>query len=233
MSLRHVCKTYLSHVLKTSWGHAFKTSSRCLADKKWGYVYLTNLNAYVCKKSLFHKSIVQCFSAKSEQVISGPWFNMLMLFRNSNLNRYHLGRVDSKYALRILSCKSLDWTMDATHQEKEILTSEGDYKTGSNGHYSHETKMVKGPSCEVNCNLQLDQCTVWEAVKWKSSTLCLVYSTRYPRLTQLRKSHCSCYCAFLVWWQVFRSLGTGRFIALLACMWIRAKDLRLMKAYYL
>ena len=126
MSSRHVCKTSLSHVCKTSWRHAFKTSSRCLADKKWGYMYLANLNAYVCKKSLFHKSIVQCVSAKSEQVISGPWFNMLMLFRNSHLNRYHLGRVDSKYALRILSCKSIDWTMDATHQEKEILASEGD-----------------------------------------------------------------------------------------------------------
>ena len=49
---------------------------------------------------------------------------MLVSFRNSPLNWYHLGRVEPKYALRILSGKSLELAMDATHQEKEILTSE-------------------------------------------------------------------------------------------------------------
>ena len=53
---------------------------------------------------------------------------MLMQFRNFTLNCYHVDRVGSNYAPRILSCKRFDVAMDATHQEKEILTSEGGMK---------------------------------------------------------------------------------------------------------
>ena len=46
--------------------------------------------------------------------------------------------------------------------------------------------MVKGPSWEINCNLQLDECTVWAAAKYESSTLCLVHSTKCkPGLTHV------------------------------------------------
>ena len=36
--------------------------------------------------------------------------------------------------------------------------------------------MVKGPSCQINYNLQIDECTVWAAANYESSTLCLVHS---------------------------------------------------------
>ena len=49
---------------------------------------------------------------------------MLVQFRNSPQNCYHLDRVESTYTLRILSCKRLGVAMVAKHQEKEIPTSE-------------------------------------------------------------------------------------------------------------
>ena len=59
----------------------------------------------------------------------------------------------------------------------------GDYETGKKQPYLRGSEMVKGPSWEINCNLQLDECTVWAAAKYESSTLCLVHSTRCrPRL---------------------------------------------------
>ena len=50
----------IRHFLKTSC--ILNTSSRCLGDKQnvyWGYLYLTNLNAYIfdLTKSLFNKPI--------------------------------------------------------------------------------------------------------------------------------------------------------------------------------
>ena len=54
----------------------------------------------------------------------------------------------------------------------------GDYETGKKQPYLRGSEMVKGPSCEINCNLQLDECTVWAAAKYESSTLCLVHSRR-------------------------------------------------------
>ena len=53
-----------------------------------------------------------------------------------------------------------------------------DYETGKKQPYLRGSEMVKGPSWEINCNLQLDECTVWAAAKYESSTLCLVHSRR-------------------------------------------------------
>ena len=54
----------------------------------------------------------------------------------------------------------------------------GDYETGKKQPYLRGSEMVKGPSWEINCNLQLDECTVWAAAKYESSTLSLVHSRR-------------------------------------------------------
>ena len=48
-------------------------------------------------------------------------------------------------------------------------------KTGSNEHYSRESEMIKRPSFEIHCNLQLDECTVWVAAKYESSTSFLAH----------------------------------------------------------
>ena len=45
-------------------------------------------------------------------------------FRNFTVSTYHVGRIGSNYTTRVLSCKNLYVAMDATHQEKEILTPE-------------------------------------------------------------------------------------------------------------
>ena len=49
-----LCWKRLQNVLKTWLEDTFKTSWR---QKKWGYLYLTNLTAYVSNKSILHKSI--------------------------------------------------------------------------------------------------------------------------------------------------------------------------------
>ena len=41
------------------------------------------------------------------------------------MNTYYLGEVGSNYIPQLLSWKTLNVAMDATHQEKEIRTSEG------------------------------------------------------------------------------------------------------------
>ena len=64
-----------------------------------------------------------------------------------------------------------------TSRERNTNTRE-DYETGKKQPYLRRSEMVKGPSCKINCNLQLDECTVWAAAKYESSTLCLVHSTR-------------------------------------------------------
>ena len=53
---------------------------------------------------------------------------MLVQLRNSSLNCYRLERLESKYTLLILSCKSLGVAISATRQEKEILKSEATTK---------------------------------------------------------------------------------------------------------
>ena len=46
--------------------------------------------------------------------------------------------------------------------------------------------MAKGQSCEINCNLQLDACTVSAAAKYESSILRLIHLTRCrPGLTHV------------------------------------------------
>ena len=61
-----------------------------------------------------------------------------------------------------------------------------DCKTGSNEHYSRGSKMIKGRSFEIHCILQLDECTVWVAAKYESSTSFLVHLTRSrPGLTHV------------------------------------------------
>ena len=52
--LEGVLKTCLEDALKTCLENVFKTSS---GQKKWGYLYLTNLNVCVSNKSIFHKSV--------------------------------------------------------------------------------------------------------------------------------------------------------------------------------
>ena len=59
------------------------------------------------------------------------------------MNTYHLGRVGSNYTPRLLSCKSLYVAMDATHQEKEILTSEGIMKLERNNLIYAEVKWLR------------------------------------------------------------------------------------------
>ena len=62
----------------------------------------------------------------------------------------------------------------------------GDFETGKKQPYLRGSEMVKGPSCEINCNLELEECTVWAASKYESSTLCLVHSMRCrPGLTHV------------------------------------------------
>ena len=65
----------------------------------------------------------------------------------------------------------------STSRERNTNIRE-DYETGKKQPYLRGSEMVKGPSWEINCNLQLDECTVWAAAKYESSTLCLVHSTR-------------------------------------------------------
>ena len=89
-------------------------------------------------------------------------------------------------------------TRDATHKDKKNTNIRGDWQTENNEHYSSRTEMVRGPICEIICNLQLNKCTVWAAAKYESSTLCLVHSARYsPVLMHAGKIACSCYSALL------------------------------------
>ena len=84
-------------VLKTSW-RFFKTclqdmSSRCSEDmssrylqailetKKWGYLYLKNLNGYVSNKSIFHKSIPDESKANPKSSIRTQWFQYSSYFK--------------------------------------------------------------------------------------------------------------------------------------------------------
>ena len=62
----------------------------------------------------------------------------------------------------------------------------GDFETGKNQRYLRGSEMVKGPSCEINYILQLEECTWVAAAKYERPTLCLVYSTRCrPGLTHV------------------------------------------------
>ena len=65
----------------------------------------------------------------------------------------------------------------STSRERNTNIRE-DYETGKKQPYLRRSEMVNGPSWEINCNLQLDECTVWAAAKYESSTLCLVHSRR-------------------------------------------------------
>ena len=46
-----------------------------------------------------------------------------------------------------------------TSSERNTNTRE-DYETGKKQPYLRGSEMVKGPSCKINCNLQLDEWTV-------------------------------------------------------------------------
>ena len=61
-----VLKTCLEDVLKTCLENIFKTSWR---QKKWEYLYLTNLNVCVSYKSLFHNSMSDKSKANPKSLI--------------------------------------------------------------------------------------------------------------------------------------------------------------------
>ena len=63
--------------------------------------------------------------------------------RNFTVNTYHLGGVGSNYTPGLLSCKSVYVAMDAIHQEKEILTSEGIMKLERNNLIYAEVKWLR------------------------------------------------------------------------------------------
>ena len=72
---------YTEDVSKTSSRHVFKTSSRRLGDKKkWGYLYLTNLNGYVSNKSIFHKSLIIIYKI----INKNPVISIFVLLWNSS-----------------------------------------------------------------------------------------------------------------------------------------------------
>ena len=72
-----------------------------------------------------------------------------------------------------------------TSRERNTKIS-GDYEIEKKQRYLPRSEMGNGPSWEINCNLQLDDCPVWAASKYESSKMCLVYSTRCrPGLIQL------------------------------------------------
>ena len=79
--LQDVFKTSSTHVFKaSSLRHAFKTSLRRLGDKKWGYLYLTNLSGCVSNKSIFHKSISDESKAHPKSLIRTQWFQYSSYF---------------------------------------------------------------------------------------------------------------------------------------------------------
>ena len=82
--LEHVLKTFCKDVLKMSWKikncyaeDIFKTSSGRLGDKKWRYLYLTNLNQYVPNKSIFCQSISDKSKANPKSLIRTRWSQYL------------------------------------------------------------------------------------------------------------------------------------------------------------
>ena len=77
-----VLKTYHEDVLKTCLEDIFKTSWR---QKKWGYLYLTNLDVYVSNKSIFRNSISDESKANPKSLIE-PNISIFVLFCNSSSN---------------------------------------------------------------------------------------------------------------------------------------------------
>ena len=76
-----VFKTSSTHVFKaSSLRHAFKTSLRRLGDKKWGYLYLTNLKGYVSNKSIFHRSLIIMYKI----INKNPVISIFVLLWNSS-----------------------------------------------------------------------------------------------------------------------------------------------------
>ena len=69
--LEGVLKACLEYVLKTCLANIFKMSWR---QKKWGYLYLTNLNVCVSNKSIFHKSISDESKVNPKLLIRTQWF---------------------------------------------------------------------------------------------------------------------------------------------------------------
>ena len=76
---------------------------------------------------------------------------------------YHPEQAEAKYHLRISCWKNSDLTIDETYQAEKKTHLRGDKQTSKNEYYSCSTesiKIIKGTSCEINCNLQPDECTV-------------------------------------------------------------------------
>ena len=79
--LEDVFKTCLQNFLKICLRDIFKTSWR---QKKWGYLYLTNLNGYGSYKSKFHKSISDESKANPKSSIRTQWF--VLLWNSSSIS---------------------------------------------------------------------------------------------------------------------------------------------------
>ena len=67
--LEDILQIRFEDVLKTSWRH-----------KKWGYLYLANLNEYVSNGSIFHKSISDESKANTKSSFRTQWFQYSSYF---------------------------------------------------------------------------------------------------------------------------------------------------------
>ena len=91
-----VSKTSSRYVFRTSWRQVFKTSSGRLGDKKWGYLYLTNLKGYVSNKSIFHRSLIIMYKI----INKNPVISIFVLLWNSS--SFSILRIKTSYDCLVL-----------------------------------------------------------------------------------------------------------------------------------
>ena len=79
------------------------------------------------------------------------------------------------------------WRSHGCNTSRERNTNiRGGNETEKKEYYLRRSEMVKGPSCEIKFNLQLDECIMWAAAKYESFTLCVVHLTNCrPGLTHV------------------------------------------------
>ena len=122
------------------------------------------------------------------------------------MKTYHLGRVGSNYVPSLLSWKSLYVAIDATHQEKEILTSEEILKLERNNLIYVEVKWLRDRAARLTAT--------WN---WKNAPCEQLRSMKAPHcawsirgdvgqsLRMYQTFPWSCYGAFPASWQVLKS----------------------------
>ena len=137
------------------------------SDGRW---WFTALLTCLWKKAkdlrLVRASYLWCYSAKYELVIPGQWLTQSCCSGILPQNCYHLGRVESNCTLRIFYCKSLDAAMDAIHQAKETITSEGIRKVETMNIIHMEVKWLKDQASTLSATCsrwmhRLSSCKVW------------------------------------------------------------------------